>query len=259
MRVALLATMALTAWAFTSETHYEQVNSVHFHNVLRLARMDELDGVVMALVDQTVDGASELASEYNEAAAIFKCLFKGGVKLMSLGSWEDDPRGQFILSNFHNDYRLGIKERFQSPFVAYFENEKPVSWHKGNWSKVELISWAFAAANLTYIEDASALAAFETRVAAHPMFVFGIFSDSLCEEDAKTLYEAIAKHRASGSDLPVAVTANVALADELEPGRGDSSGIYAAFPGSRRMKYPAEASLTATCARPLAQCPHWHA
>ena len=69
----------------TMATHYEMLSSVHFHNQLRLAVRDDMDGVVIAFLDETVPTRAEEAHEFNTAAGAIRCLFKGGVHVMHVG------------------------------------------------------------------------------------------------------------------------------------------------------------------------------
>jgi hypothetical protein len=221
----------------TLATHYEMLSSVHFHNQLRLAVRDEKDGVVIAFLDETVPNSEDEANEFNTAAGAIRCLFKGGVHAMHVG---EEDRAKFIATRFFADYGLVPTDGPQykpPPFAALFFDARPVSTHaSGDWTASALTAWAYTAfGNVTFVEDGSALAAFETRT---PQFALGVFPGGLCSNEAQPMRDALELMRKRGTSMPFAFTTDLDLAQHVVPGSGGTAGLFAVLSGGSRMRFP---------------------
>jgi len=235
--MSAVSLLSLVAVFQTTDVHYEVLSSVHFHNQLRLAERDEADGVVVAFVDETAATFDAVVREYNSAAATFSCLAKGGVYIMHAGV---DARAKFLAANFALDYDIGSEEPLELPFAAHFVAQRPTAWNAGNNFTSELLTtWAYSAIGVTLLEDGNELAAFETTT---PQFAIGVFADGLCASEAQPLRKALELLRKGPQHarLPVAMTTNLKLAEDLVPGSLALPGIYAVLGQGSRLRYPSQ-------------------
>ena len=107
--------------------NYEPLRSVNYHNAFVTAGRHP---VLMAYLDDSLEGYEDERATFNRAAAAFKCLNKGGGNYMMAAG--NDVRARFIVS----------QEDIGMPSLSVFRRKRQATF-AGNWTELELRDWVY--------------------------------------------------------------------------------------------------------------------